>query len=45
MKKLRAVGTQGMPSTIWSIIFSLPVCYPKIYILKFTELQFFGSET
>ena len=28
-------------SKSWSRIFFLPVCYPKIQILKYTELNFF----
>jgi hypothetical protein len=38
MKKLRADGSQGMLAIIRCRIFCLPVCYPKIQILRYTEL-------
>ena len=37
MEKLRADWSQGMSATIPDIIFSLPICFQKIYWLKYTE--------
>jgi len=38
MKKLRAGGRQGMLAIIGCKIFCLPVCYPKILRLRYTDI-------
>ena len=37
-EEIRSRLKQGMLAIIWCRVFCLPVCYPKMYRLKYTEL-------